>query len=122
MRGKLDTTLEMVSSFCTLAADASSITTLYPRKTEKVITLKNKLATRQFCLPSRVSDLIEEHDREHGLIQDSSNPVLTDGVVTSLHTLRDRHENLQSKKRRFCLCLDVETYLNPGSLPIRTLT
>lgn len=49
MRGKLDTTLEMVSSFCTLAADASSITTLYPRKTEKLITLKNKRITRHWC-------------------------------------------------------------------------
>lgn len=120
MRGKLDTTLEMVSSFCTLAADASSITTLYPRKTEKVITLKS--ATRQFCLRSRVSDLVEEHDREHGVIQDSSIPVSTDGVVTSSHTLRDRQENLQSKKRRFCLCLDAETYTYPRILPIRMLT
>lgn len=34
MRGKLETTLVMVSSFCTLAADASSITTLYPKETE----------------------------------------------------------------------------------------
>lgn len=54
-----------------------------------------------FRLRSQVSYLIEEHDREHSLIQDFSFPVITDGVVTSSHTLWDKQEILQSEKGSF---------------------
>lgn len=67
----------------------------------------------QLCVHSQVSYLIEEHDREHSLIQDFSFPVITDRLITSLHYGQAR-EPVEQKKEGFACVLLQELTGIPG--------